>query len=254
MQKIRTLIWFLKRPYLYAQLFYQAKQNLFPHKKEATRKVSTEWCNNNSIDTWEALFLLTGKKNLEKIEELAKKDFERAHRIQESLSLKMGGGGDHNLLFHIVKHFGVQSIVETGVAYGWSSLSILTALENKDHALLMSTDMPYAKMGNEEFVGCVIPDRLKKNWILIRRPDRQALKKVFKKLSTIDMCHYDSDKSYRGRMWAYPLLWSKLKSGGVFISDDINDNLAFKDFADALQLKPIIVSWKDQFVGIIVKP
>ena len=37
----------------------------------------------------------------------------------------------------------------------------------------------------------------------------------------IDLCHYDSHKDYDARMWAYPRLWAALRSGGIFISDDI---------------------------------
>ena len=41
------------------------------------------------------------------------------------------------------------------------------------------------------------------------------------------MVHYDSDKSYEGMKWAYETLFPYVKKGGVFISDDINDNSAY---------------------------
>jgi hypothetical protein len=56
-----------------------------------------------------------------------------------------------------------------------------------------------------------------------------------------------------GRMWASPLLWNALKDGGFFVSDDINDNLAFKDFCESVDRKPVIVEHLGKYVGVIVK-
>ena len=59
--------------------------------------------------------------------------------------------------------------------------------------------------------------------------------------SAPDLCHYDSDKSYVGRMWAYGLLWEALEPGGFFVSDDIGDNDAFRVFAGSVAAEPIVV-------------
>ena len=67
------------------------------------------------------------------------------------------------------------------------------------------------------------------------------------------MCHYDSDKSYDGRMWAYPILWRALRPGGIFISDDISDNLAFRDFAAQISATPTVVKFDNKYVGILLK-
>ena len=55
----------------------------------------------------------------------------------------------------------------------------------------------------------------------------------------LDLCHYDSDKSYYGRRWAYPKLWEALKTGGIFISDDIQDNWAFKEFCVSQRMSQV---------------
>ena len=81
-------------------------------------------------------------------------------------------------------------------------------------------------------------------------------------LKEIDLCHYDSDKTYKGRCWAYPILWKALRPGGYFISDDIEDNFAFREFVDKLGLEPIIVSSPEyrnddyyvKYAGVIKKP
>jgi len=71
------------------------------------------------------------------------------------------------------------------------------------------------------------------------------------------MCHYDSDKSYEGKIWALPRLWKRIKSGGVLICDDANDNLAFRDFCNEQTIEPIIAKTFDsqvvKYVGIAVK-
>ena len=71
------------------------------------------------------------------------------------------------------------------------------------------------------------------------------------------MCHYDSDKTYDGKTWALPKLWDMIKEGGVLICDDVNDNLAFRDFCEERNIDPIIAKTFDsqvvKYVGIAVK-
>ena len=74
--------------------------------------------------------------------------------------------------------------------------------------------------------------------------------------SGIDLCHYDSDKSYEGRLRAYSLLWAGLKLGGLLISDDIQDNLAFAHFSRMTAGKPVVTTdqtGSEKFIGILAK-
>ncbi len=68
-----------------------------------------------------------------------------------------------------------------------------------------------------------------------------------------DFCHYDSDKSYQGRMFAYNKIWKNLKKKGIFLSDDISDNMAFFDFCKIKKKKPLIIKYKNKFLGLTVK-
>ena len=61
-------------------------------------------------------------------------------------------------------------------------------------------------------------------------------------------------------MWAYPLMWEKLRNGGILISDDIENNSAFRDFSKKINKKPIVVNFKNnnkqigfQYVGVLIK-
>jgi len=114
--------------------------------------------------------------------------------------------------------------------------------------------MPYPKMGNESFVGIVVPERFKTNWSLVRLPDRPGVRKAIALHNgKIDLCHYDSDKSWYGRNYAFPLLWDALVEGGVFISDDIQDNMAFAEFVEEKKLAFAVTESEGKYVGILRK-
>ena len=73
----------------------------------------------------------------------------------------------------------------------------------------------------------------------------------------IDLCHYDSDKTYAGRLKSYRLLWPALRLGGYFISDDIDDNLGFAHFCRMVREEPLVVQTPAtqgvKYVGLLVK-
>ena len=116
--------------------------------------------------------------------------------------------------------------------------------------------MPYAKMNNEPYVGVCVPERLRSRWTLIREPDRNGLTKALSAFpeSKIDFAHYDSDKSYWGRRWAYPRIWRALRPGGIFMSDDIQDNFYFREFTESLGLDPAVIEYMGKYAGAIRKP
>lgn len=192
------------------------------------------------------------------IRKLYPAEFQFAEAAAARCPVKMGGPGALDLLYSTARHIRASRVLETGVAYGWSSLALLLALKDIDGALLVSTDMPYVRLDNEPWVGCVVPRSLTTRWDLIRLPDDQALPGAIERLRPLDLCHYDSDKTYQGRMWAYPRLWEGLRPGGVFISDDVGDNMAFFDFATSINVPPIVGALDKvggmQYVGVIVKP
>ena len=115
-----------------------------------------------------------------------------------------GGQGNLSLNYSIAKNIDAKNIIETGVAYGWSSLAILTHLDLSKIGTLTSIDMPFWGTQDEDKIGCVIPKRFFKYWKLIRLPDRDAVPKVIKKNANFDLCHYDSDKSYGGKIGLFP--------------------------------------------------
>lgn len=177
-----------------------------------------------------------------------------ATRRADECTVKMGGAGDVRLLYFACETIAAMHVLETGVAYGWSSLAILASLRKRDEGLLTSVDMPYPKMNNSGWVGVVVPDDFRNHWRLLRKPDRNGIKEALTmQNSSLDLCHYDSDKSYYGRRWAYPILWNALRPGGIFISDDIQDNFAFREFVEAKKQRFWVLESQGKFVGICIK-
>lgn len=137
-------------------------------------------------------------------------------------------------------------------SYGWDSFTKLLSLK-KRNGTLYSSDMQCLGQGGDQFASCIVPEKLKKNWKLFRHADRESLPKILKETKEIDVVHYDSDKSYEGMKWAYETLFSRLRKGGVFISDDINDNSASQDFCKGKNISPTVVDFKGKFVGLFIK-
>ncbi|MFV0207704.1 class I SAM-dependent methyltransferase [Empedobacter falsenii] len=248
-----SLISYIKRPALYPELGRKIIKNIF-YRNSATKgkDLATDWCIKNSITQEEAVKLFNNKDPKVDIFNSFKDETSYALEKEKNSPVKMGGAGALNLIYVITEHLNAKNVLETGVAYGWSSLAILLSLQNRN-GVLYSSDMPYVTKNNDDFVGIVIPESLKKYWKLFRYADQESLPKIFKEQNTFDFIHYDSDKAYKGRMWAYNTIWPKVKAKGVFMSDDISDNSAFMDFCIKKNLKPIIVSFDDKFAGLIIK-
>lgn len=253
--KIATVLWFLKRPHLHRQAVRTVRRRIRPHPKEETRDEATRWCEERSVDSQTALGQLTGDGRREwSVERAHAEDFRQARLAAARSPAEMGGAGDLDVLYYLVEHLQATHVIETDVAYGWSSLAILLSLRRRPGAHLISVDMPYVRRGTEDFVGCVVPETLHPQWTLIRLPDGEGLPTAITTLGTVDLCHYDSDKTYVGRLWAYSIMWDVLRPGGYFVSDDIQDNVAFSEFATRVGQEPVVVHRGEKYVGILTRP
>ncbi|MBZ8133730.1 O-methyltransferase [Afifella sp. IM 167] len=169
----------------------------------------------------------------------------------------MGGPADQDLLYSLCRATGAERVLETGVAWGWSSLAILSAISERPSARLVSIDLPYLEMGMDKYVGLAVPQELRRFWSLRSGADRDELPGALADFAPLDLAHYDSDKSYDGRMFAYPRIWEALKPGGLLVSDDLHNNLAFIDFAQSVGVEPFVLAKKNaraDFVGVARKP
>lgn len=248
----KTFFAYLKRPDLYPELGRKIIKNTISRGNATKGKEKTnKWAASLAVSQEQAIQQLFGIP-LEKFHQLFPEVFQSAEQRQESCPIKMGGPGAMELIYYACEFTQAKSVVETGVAYGWSSLAALTSLQ-KRNGTLYSSDMPYLGQNGDQYVGYVVPEDLKKNWKLYRFADRESLPKIFGEVSEVDVIHYDSDKAYNGMMWAYDELYKNLRTGGVFISDDINDNSAFQDFCAKKNISPTVISFEGKFIGVFVK-
>jgi predicted O-methyltransferase YrrM len=255
-EKLRTGIWFLQRPSHWNHAAQLVKRKWLPNRdRPADEHKARAWATARAVSLADALVPLGLAVPGAPLPSLPAALLEEARDSAMRSGVRMGGPGDLNLLYAATLLLGARRIVETGVAYGWSTLAILAALNGREGVKLVSVDMPYPKMNNEPFVGIVVPDRLRGPWHIIREPDRKGIVKAIARAGgSLDLCHYDSDKSWWGRQYGYPLLWNALRPGGLFISDDIQDNMAFAEFVAARQVACFVTECDGKYVGIVRKP
>lgn len=246
-EKLATLAWFVRRPALYPELVRRVTRLRFRTSRSiaaerAALRRGQEWAAARAMPRERALELL-GVQPARTLASARPELWREAERRASDVALTMGGPAEIDFLYALTAALRPGVVVETGVAAGWSSFAILAALHEAGTGILESVDMPYPKRDNEHLVGAVVPDALRGRWTLHRRADRDALPAIVRKHPLIDLAHYDSDKSYEGRMFAYTLLWSHLRPGGVLVSDDVEDNLAFADFcASVAKRDPIVIA------------
>ena len=253
LDKIFIAFWFILRPKYYLHFLSLIKRKfLQDHDTSKNREKAYKWALENAVPYIKALEKLGLKGDIIGLDQ---NTIVEGRKLQSKSSVKMGGSGHIHLLYDCVKLLNAKKVIETGVAYGWSSLSILKALSEINNGKLYSVDMPYPRKNNENDLGIVAPEYLKKNWKLIRKPDNPGIIEALNVAdSQIDLCHYDSDKSWWGRHYAYPVLWKSLRSKGLFISDDIQDNLYFSEFVKNKLVNFVVVEFEGKFIGLIRKP
>ncbi|MBU4539348.1 MAG: class I SAM-dependent methyltransferase [Weeksellaceae bacterium] len=248
----KTFAGYLRRPDLYPELGRKVIKNIFNRKSAFRGKEKTiAWAKSNAVSQEAAIGELFGTK-MKTFDLLFPEELRTAKNREAECPVKMGGAGALELIYSACEFTKAETVVETGVAYGWSSLAALLSLE-KRNGTLYSSDMPYLSQDGDRYVGYVVPEHLKSQWKLFRHADKESLPKIFVEAELVDVVHYDSDKSYEGRAWAYVELYRHLRKGGVFISDDIGDNSAFQDFCEKGNIKPTIVDFEGKFVGVFLK-
>ena len=170
----------------------------------------------------------------------------------KSTGVRLGGGGAYTFLYFICRIKRPQTVVETGVAAGWSSAAILNALAKNGSGKLYSSDLPYKKRtGAENVIGILVEDKYKKNWELNINGDKKALPEIINKIERVNLFHFDSDKSYRGREFAFKTIKKHLSKGAVLVFDDIQDNFHFKDLVERYNLEYLVFEFEGKFFGVI---
>ncbi|MEK7405396.1 MAG: class I SAM-dependent methyltransferase, partial [Acidobacteriota bacterium] len=135
------------------------------------------------------------------------------------------------MVYFVCKVLSPSVVLETGVAYGVTSAFALAALDPTDLAALWSIDLPPLAEKADLAVGSLIPEDLRGRWNLYRGPSKRLLPILLGSLNTVDVFIHDSLHTYRNMRWEFETVWPFLRPGGVLISDDIEGNAAFHEFA-----------------------
>lgn len=241
--KVRVALALVRHPAWWPEVLRRVRFNigraLLPPPMGQDRRAASAWAKEaavNETTLFQKLELVEGP-NLAMIHPTL---LIEAAAIESASAKNLGGGASAELIFRVCEAMGARTAVETGVAHGWSSLAMLASIASRG-GRVFSVDMPHPLLGNAALTGAIVPASLRGNWTLIREPDHTGLTKVLRQVRAIDFIHYDSDKSYDGRAATYRRLWDCLRPGGIFMSDDIGDNTAFRDFAVEVGVQPIVV-------------
>lgn len=175
-----------------------------------------------------------------------------AEERKNTIPVDLGGNAYVRAVYFETRLRAPETIVETGVASGYSSRAMLEALRKNGRGLLYSSDLPYLRQPSaEKYIGHLVDPDLRENWHLYLEGDRVNLPKIAEIVSKIDLFHYDSDKSKSGRRFACRLALPKMVNGGILIMDDIQDNDYFEELASELQRPTIIFKTRWKYVGLI---
>ena len=146
-------------------------------------------------------------------------------------------------------------VVETGVALGFTTGTILHQLEENGRGRLYSIDLPALQWDPHEAIGRAVPEELKHRWELTLGDSRDVLGPIAARVAPIDIFLHDSLHTYSTQMREYRAVWPYVRSGGLLISDDIG-NPAFVEFADEVGARPLLVtgSSRRSAIGLVLKP
>ena len=153
-----------------------------------------------------------------------------------------------SLLYVLVKSKKPQLLVETGVANGVSTSAIMSALdEDNSSGSLNSFDvLPETK---EAYLG-------KGKWnfhLLDKKRTHKQLSVAVGNSPLVDIWLHDSNHGYRWQKFEYLLALSRLKEGGILISDDIDASPAWGELAKSHFKESYIIFDSRKFVGIAFK-
>lgn len=147
-------------------------------------------------------------------------------------------------------------VLETGVAYGVTTSFILNALAVNGKGELWSVDLPPLAQQADRYVGILIPEELKSRWHLCRGTAKRILPKLLVSIQPVDIFVHDSLHTYKNMKCEFEAVWPFLRSGGVLMADDVNENCAFEELAE--KVTPVFHAVvrgvkKNSAFGIMVK-
>ena len=178
---------------------------------------------------------------------------DQSKKILENIKFDLGGGGSIEVVYFLTRFIKPKNIIETGVAAGFTSYAFFEAIKKNNKGNLYSSDFPYFRLPNpEQFIGIIVPNHFKLNWNLFIKGDENNILEIKKKISSVDLIHYDSDKTYNGRKNFMKSISDLVHEQTFLVMDDLHDNTFFLDYVNNNKhLKWKILNVKKGFIGLI---
>jgi predicted O-methyltransferase YrrM len=222
-----------------------------PHPERAA---ATEWASHVAVDmgTWaSAIDHALWRESVEFANDMRRAAAPVIADL-ENLGIDLGGGGSYELLYFLVRKREPAQVLESGVAAGWSTRAILSAMEANGRGELYSSDFPYFRIANpEKYIGILVPEELRgSQWHLFTKGDRANLKRILSHRPIFGVVHYDSDKRRKGRSYFLRETAPYLKGDAVVIMDDINDDMFFAEEM-ATDGRHVVFEYNGKFIGLI---
>lgn len=152
------------------------------------------------------------------------------------------------LLYSLIRSSRVKVIIETGVANGITTNTIMQALLHSNSAgELHSFDILPETKGVYDGSG---------NWHFHQLHPKKAhleITQTVNKLSNIDLWLHDSNHGYRWQKFEYELAFGKLRKGGILVSDDVDATSAWTEVTSKLFSETYIIFDNRKFIGIAIK-
>jgi predicted O-methyltransferase YrrM len=157
------------------------------------------------------------------------------------------------LLYFLVRRLRPETVLETGVAAGYSTHAILTALERNQKGHLYSSEFPYFRLADpERYIGVLVPEALKHRWTLALDGDSLSIPRFLDQIRAgVDLFHYDSDKTYAGRKEAFAKVMPRLSPEAVVLVDDIQDNFHFRDLVSRGGYESRVFGFEGKYCGLL---
>lgn len=145
--------------------------------------------------------------------------------------------GDRNLgrvAWCLTRHLRPRRVVETGVARGLTTRTLLEGLRRNGGAgWLWSIDLPPFVRDRAPETAAAVPPSLRDRWTLLSGTSRKRLPKLLGVLGQVDLFVHDSSHTTRNVRFELEHVWPALTPGGAVLIDDVEKNVATGEFVRA---------------------
>lgn len=142
-------------------------------------------------------------------------------------------------IYCIVRALAPESVLETGVANGESTVVLLNAIRRNGTGRLYSIDI-------DPSVGSLVSQEEKTNWTLLlldrdRFRPRAALRKLISEVPAPGLMIHDSDHGYDWQLSELEEFGRVYRPGSILAVDDADNSYATIDFCKAHRFTPLII-------------